>query len=155
MKSVLTKIASVLPCLLMVLVLSGCVSPNTPNEPPQVTISNTTSKVVMDALARRAVMKGATIINSNDYSMTVAKDGGDSLAARMFASRYDSSTEARLQYSVAQSGKDVLLAGRVMMITNPNSSYEKSTDITRGQYSNVLSVLTEVRNEIMYSSAGK
>lgn len=154
MKAMRSKITLAAPVLLM-LALAGCVSPNTPTEPPQVTVSNTTSKVVMDALARRAVMKGSAIVNSNDYSMTVARDGGNSLAASLFASRYSSRTEARIQYMVAQSGHDVLLSGRAMMVTNPNSAFEKSTDVTRSQYNTVLSVITEVRNEIMYSSAGK
>jgi hypothetical protein len=141
--------------LLLPIILSGCVTTNQPTTPPSVTISSTTTKEVMDALARRAVMKGATVISTNDYSMTVAKDGGSSLYASMFASRYSSNTEARLQYTVAQSGADVLLGGRAFMVTNPNSPFEKLTDVTRGQYSAVLSVLTEVKNEIMYSYLSK
>lgn len=156
MKSLYTKLRRLFPCVLLLLALSGCATTNVPNTPPQVTITNTTTKTVMDALARRSIMKGAHIIDTNDYSLTVAKSNEGNFAASMlYGSRYDSVPESRVQYTAVQNGNDVLLAARAMMVTNPNSRFEKITDMTRAAHDHMQGILNEVQEDVSRESHQK
>lgn len=121
-------------CLLSSLVV-GCVAPqprlNTASGKPEILIPGTSKKQVIDKIVSDKLEKGMQIKSVTDYGVVATmKVEGSPMASFVYGSRYDSTPEVRITYSVVDSGYFVKVFSRVEMITNPGSGYERASDLT-------------------------
>lgn len=120
--------------------LVGCGTPpkklNTTSGNPEITISGVTKKQVIDLIVEGKLSDGFELKSVNDYSVVVGRDVDDFAAKVAYGSDYDRTPEARSTYNLVKTATGVKVFVRSEMITNPDSQYEKRTDVTRawGEY---------------------
>ena len=117
-----------------VIILTGCATTpqlKTASGKPEVTIPNTTKKVIFDALTNAMIQQGYEIRNINDYSAVYGKRTNSILASMLLGSQYDSTPEARVAYTIVDTSEGVRVVATLQMITNPGSAFERVTDFSQ------------------------
>lgn len=141
--------------VISVAILAGCATPPqrlaTPSGNPEIVIPNTTRKQVIDKIVAAKLEKGMQVKSVNDYGVVVGKKVDSSfMASFLYGSRYDSTPEARITYSVVETAGGVRVFSRTEMVTNPGSAYERVSDVTQnlsgemqGELEQLKAVLTK------------
>lgn len=91
-----------------------------------VEICNVDKKAIIDYLVNSAAQNGFTLINVNDYQVTMKKDDERFLSKLYYGSHFNRTPEVRFYFTIAQTGNNVRLAVESRMVTNPGSGFEKS-----------------------------
>lgn len=130
--------------------LLGCAAPaallNTPSGNPEVFIPNTESKAVLDYITNAKLGLGLSLKRRNEYELVVGKLTNDTMSSLAFGSPYDGTPEGRLKYTAVSVDGGVKLFGRAEMVTNPDSRFEKITDVTRGQGARLQKELETIKS---------
>ncbi len=135
-----------------ILVVTGCAAPQqrlaTPSGNPEIVIPNSTRKLVIDNLVAHKLEKGMQIKSVNDYGVVVGKKiEGSSMASFIYGSRYDSTPEVRITYTVVATGNGVRVFSRTEMVTNPGSAYERVSDLTQNLSGQMQAELEQLKAE--------
>ena len=138
--------------LLALCLVTACATPQklaTPSGRPEVFIANATRKAALDAIVAAKLQKGLEIKSATHYAVTAAgKVQGSLGASLLFGSRYDSTPEARITYSVVDVPGGIRVYSRVDMVTNPGSGFERSTDITDQMATRLQAELEELSTQL-------
>ena len=138
---------------LLVILLSACAAPaprlQTTSGNPEIVIPDVSKKQVINQIVSSKLEKGMQIKNVSDYGVTVSKRIDNSLmASLLYGSSYDSNPELRITYNVVEQGAAVKVFSRAEIITNPGSSFEKSSDVTRNFASQMQSELEQLKSKL-------
>lgn len=150
------KVRALMLCSIL---LSGCATQvpdrlTTASGKPEVTINDVTKADVIASVVEHAMSGDGIVKSVNDHEVVIVKKiEGNFLASFLYGSRYDSNPEVRLHLNFVQSGKAVKLYARAGIVTNPGSAFERTTDITAAQGSNLQERLENVRARFNQASA--
>lgn len=148
MNKIITTIALVLMCC----ITAGCATPRqriaTTSGKPEIVISGTTKKQIIDLLISDKLNNGFQIKNVNEYSLVIAKDIDDFGAKVVYGSKLNRTPEARITYNFVDVTGGVKVFVRSEMITNPNSQYEKISDFTSTWGEHAQRELTEIKAKL-------
>jgi hypothetical protein len=119
---------------MLLALLMGCAAPrqplNTASGHPEILIANVSKKQVIDRIVASKLEKGVKIKSITDYAVIVAGKVDSFWARFAYGSRYDPTPEARITYTVVETGTGVKVFSRAEMVTNPGSGFERVSDAT-------------------------
>lgn len=114
--------------------LTGCITTpvklNTSSGFPEVVISGSTKKKITDAIINRGISKGWILKSQMEYMVILTKKNTTFGAQLLFGSNYNSIPENRITFTMVETGDGIRLTVREEIVTNPNSSFEESRDLT-------------------------
>jgi len=152
-------IMHILIALALVSLCAACSAPGqlaTASRHPEVTISQTTPDKVKSALVSKMIDKGYRITKDSPYELAFDHPMDNILATVLLGSKYDSEPNARVSYSIAQSGEDVRVVTDLAAITNPGSAFERRTDLNgSAEAAKVQAFLDGLRTELKSSQTPK
>lgn len=115
----------------------GCASVprmNTSSGKPEITICRVGKNEMMEKVVAAASMDGFSIRNTSNFQIVMGKPVSNPLVAALMGSRYDSTPESRLVWTLADIGNNCTHIGvTVQIVTNPGSAYERVTDVSTGK----------------------
>ena len=137
--------------LLIAFSLAGCGTPRpplgTPSGNPEVLIPGVTRKQVADRIVDQMTGKGLTIRSVSEYKIVAGKKADQDFAARLlFGSRYDSVPEYRMNFTLIDQSGTVKVYGRVEIVTNPGSAFERVNDMTDQSKNDIQDMLARLRS---------
>jgi C-terminal processing protease CtpA/Prc len=94
-----------------------------------VSITDATISEVRDQVTRDYLGIGFNIVVSNDAVLILQKTSNDFMTNVFYGSRYNTYPAYRAQFNFVQQANTVYTTAELSIITNPNSSFEKSTPI--------------------------
>lgn len=141
-------------CILLLCIfgvfMSGCATPvihNTPSGRPEVTINRTTRNEVGAQLTNEMLNRGYNITKQTDYMLAFDRPVDNIFAAALLGSRYDSTPNARITYTLTDMNNETRVVADIKIVTNPGSAFERLTNLTHGQDSIKIQ---ELLNQIKY-----
>ena len=132
--------------LTAILLVGGCATApplQTPSQRPEVTISGTTKKEILDVVVDNMLADGFQIKQMNDYSAVFGKLDRSLSGALLSGSKYDSTPEMRVTYNMVETGNAIRVFCSVAMVTNPGSGFERVTDVTGGKLAHKIQAMLE------------
>ena len=87
-----------------------------------VTIKDAQQKDIKDKIIQKYIQKGCSIENATEYSFTVA-NVNDSFGTRVV---YGSALEYKFNYSIIQSGNDVVISMRAKSVSHSGGMYQEN-----------------------------
>ena len=130
----MTKLISTLLVTFAISISTGCAtSPEkltTPSGKPEITISGTSKKSIIDTIINDKLTAGFKILSTNEYSVVIARDIDDFAAKAAYGSNFNRIPEARITYNLVDVPGSVKVFVRSEMVTNPRSPYENTADFT-------------------------
>ena len=135
--------------LVCTFVLSGCATSNnrltTPSGLPDVTILGATKKQVADKIVEGALTSGSQVKSVNEYAVVIGKRATNDLGAQIFfGSRYDGVPEYRMHFGLLDVAGGVRVIGRAEIITNPGSAFERVSDVTATNATEIQKLLEKL-----------
>lgn len=132
---------------------SACAAPpqrlSTTSGNPEIFLSAVTRKQVADVIVAAKLSAGMTVRSTTEYSVVVGKRLVDNYSASVaYGSRYDSVPEMRTTYNFVEQGGGVAVFGRVEMITNPGSAYERVHNVTASQGATMQRELEDLKAKL-------
>lgn len=112
--------------------LLGCASAqqiSLPSGRPEIDIRSD-KKVVIDAIANMYSRAGYAIKTVNDFSLVVDKPDTSVGSSILFGSRFAPTQNMRVSLNFSGMGDSTHILGRVEVVTNPGSGFEKVTDLS-------------------------
>jgi C-terminal processing protease CtpA/Prc len=100
---------------------------------PEITIPNVSTDRVKSELVNRMVNGGFRIHRDTPYEISFEKPSDNFAVNVLMGSKYDSQPNVRASYTLAQIGSGVRVVGDLAIVTNPNSAFEKRTDMNNSQ----------------------
>ena len=132
--------------------LAGCAAPQqqqrlaTPSGNPEIVVPNATRKAVIDRIVASKLEKGMQIKSVSDYGVVVGKKMDNNLMASLvYGSRYDSTPEGRITYSVVEVPEGIRVFSRTEIVTNPGSAFEQVSDVTQNVSGQMQAELESLR----------
>lgn len=92
------------------------------------TIINTNKKDVIQYILEFSIPSGWTIINVNDYQVSIKRDEKDLLKSFMYGSTFNVTPETRFIFNLVENKNNVIINVEGKIVTNPNSGFEKYTN---------------------------
>lgn len=134
------------------LVLVSCAGPQplpTSSGKAEVVIQSPKGKV-RDALAARALDRGFQIKSNGDSAVVIGKRSDSIALAMMAGSRYDAQPEIRVRYDLLEVEGGTRVVTTAMVVTNPDSAFEKITPMDPGAkaYVELQGALNEVKGKL-------
>lgn len=107
---------------LLCLCVGACASPvlhQTASGKVEVTIENSAQEPVKSELVNVMINRGYAINRDSPFQIVFDKPVMNVLAAALLGSRYNSTPDARLSFTITQAGTSVRVIGDLAIITNP------------------------------------
>ncbi len=136
--------------------ISGCATvdrgqtrADTPSGLPELLFQRASKRDVISKIVASRVAAGMRPKAVTDSMVVVAKlADGDFLASFLYGSRYDSTPELRVTYTITESTAGVMVYSRAEVVTNPNSAYERPNDITHHMANRMQGELVRIKGEL-------
>lgn len=97
-------------------------------------IDNVETKPVAEYLLKDLVGKGFQILSTSDYQVAVRKDVDNFWEQVFLGSRFNTVPELRAYFNLIQSGNKTCITSEVKIVTNPNSGFERYTNVTNNSW---------------------
>lgn len=126
--------------------LVSCAAPithNTPSNRPEVAIDSTDAGKVKSFLVSAMLNHGYNITRESDFRIVFDRPVQNALAAALLGSRYDSTPNARVTFSVVPSGNTIRVIADLAVITNPGSAFERRMSMNSHQNSKGIQALMD------------
>jgi hypothetical protein len=111
--------------------LAGCASNqiqhNTPSKKVEATFFNADESVICGMITEKMIDKGYFVKNSGNKLLVFDRPIEGVLAGMVYGSRYDSTPNSRVSYSINTYDGKTRVVVSFAVITNPGSGYEKTT----------------------------
>ena len=149
--------ARLLPCIFTMMLLAFLASCAAIPTKPEVFLPSVPKKEVMNAIVAAMVQDGYDLKGASDYHLVFGKRVTDYGSRMLFGSRWDSTPELRVQYTLAErmdTGLDrrlttirtgqtsgVHVTANVQLVTNPGTGFERVTDWNGSQEARELEQL--------------
>ncbi len=127
----MSRMLSIVAGMLALLGLVGCAAPVkhlTPSGKPEVTIQGTTPSKVGAYLTNEMLNLGYNITKQSDFLLSFDRPVDNAFAAAMLGSKYDSTPNARVSYTMAEVSGATRVVADLRFVTNPGSAFERFTD---------------------------
>jgi hypothetical protein len=121
MKKILIIIAS------FVLLSSVCLGAN--QQAASTEITGFDKKPITDELVKTMMDEGYNIKTTNDYQMVFCKDLTDFKSMFFLGSKFNGTPEMRITFNIVQLDKIVKITADAKAVTNPNSGFERYTQV--------------------------
>jgi len=102
------------------------------NGKPEVIINIEDKEKIKDSLFNTMINHGYNLKTTNDYNLVFGKIINDITTSLLFGSRYDTSPESRISFSIVKVNSGYRLIATLQVITNPGSAFERVTDLSYG-----------------------
>jgi hypothetical protein len=89
------------------------------------------------------VNRGYTINRDSPFQIVFEKPIMNGLAAALLGSRYNSTPDARVSFTITQNGQATRIVGDLAVITNPGSGFEMRTDFNNSQDSAQIQLMLD------------
>lgn len=137
-----------------VLLALGCQSVpplNTPAGRPMVFIEGAKKPDVMEATVAEAMNNGYVVAEQTDFSLLLVKDADDFGSQFLFGSQFNRTPQKQFRCSLAETDGGVKLTGAFAIVTNPGSSFAKSTNLTTGSQAahDIQDLFQRVRSQVL------
>lgn len=122
----------ILVCVAAFALLAGCATPvvhQTASGKPEVTIDTENVIGVKEALVSRMINRRYNLISDSDYQLVFDRPIENFLAGALLGSRYDSTPNARITYTLAVGTDSVRIVADLAIITNPGSAFERRMEM--------------------------
>ena len=96
---------------------------------------------MVDAIVSDMMGFGFNILSNNEYQIAFRKDETNFAAQLFLGSQFNSVPEDRAYFNIIQIGANVKITLDVKIVTNPNSGFEKYTQVTNSQWQDYLNYL--------------
>jgi C-terminal processing protease CtpA/Prc len=103
-----------------------------------VEINDVDSKPVADLLLKDLVGRGYQILSTSEYQVAVRKDVDNFWQQVFFGSQFNTVPEMRAYFNLVPSGSKLLVTLEVKIVTNPNSGFEKYSNVTNKEWQEYL-----------------
>jgi hypothetical protein len=142
--------------LALMLLLAACATArpiNTPSGRPEITLPRQiTKQQARDSMIQGLLTDGYNLKKSDEYSLVFGRRLTNSPMHQIFlGSRYDSVPEERIIANTVETSEGVRILFTLQYITNPDSVFERVTDMT---YSEAAHNLQAQLNKIMAQQSG-
>lgn len=117
----------------------------TPSGRPEVTITGATKKQILDVLVENLVGQGMELRRLDDYTAVFGKRDSSFGSAVLFGSRYDSTPEMRVTFTLVDVAGAVRVYCNAAMVTNPGSAHERISDATAANGEEIQQMLQRLR----------
>lgn len=138
--------------LVAALGLAGCATPvqhQTASGKPEILVAGATPETVKPAVVNRMVSAGYRITKDTPYELAFDRPVENVAAAVLLGSKYDSTPNARVSYTIAGTGTGTRVVADLAVITNPGSAFERRTDFNGSQDTvKIQGVLDQVRGDL-------
>jgi hypothetical protein len=142
---------------MMLPVLIGCAAPvkhDTASGKPEVTIENTDSESVKQAVVNKMLDLGYTITSDTPYQISFDLPVESVMISLLAGSSYDAQPNARMAFTIAQTRAGVRVIADVALITNPGSAFERRTVLNQHRASiQVQTMLEQLKADVEQSRA--
>jgi hypothetical protein len=129
--------------ILLAAALSGCAT--VPAARPEVSILGAQAPKVINVIIERNMARGNRLVAQFPSSVTFARRTEDFTTALLYGSKYDSTPEMRVTYTLVESGDGLKVFATAAMVTNPQSAYERHRDVTSGASAGLQQNLEQLR----------
>ena len=129
--------------------LASCAVPMqaTPSGRPEVLLLNTTPAEVLPRVVLSYAVSGEKVKRTTPHSATFSRRADDLGMMLAFGSMLNSVPELRTTLTLVKVGRDTQVFAIREAITNPNSAYESSVDVTRVAGSELQKRLEALQDE--------
>jgi hypothetical protein len=140
--------------LLLIVVLlafvTGCATAKplqTPSGRPEVTIIGATKKEISDVLVSTMLSAGVQMKQITEYTLVFAIRDTSLTGAIFFGSKYDTSPEMRITFSMIEECKfkSTRVFCTAVMVTNPGSAFERVSDVTQANSMDIQNMLEKLK----------
>lgn len=124
-----------LPIILLTIIV-GCAKPvihDTPSGRPEITISGKVGKLVLADITGFMINRGYNLKVSSDTLLVFEKPLEGTMAGMLLGSSYDSTPNARVTYTIIETGTATRVIASFAAITNPGSAFEHITPMNHIQ----------------------
>ena len=121
--------------MLFSIVIFGCVTVqplNTISGKPEVIINIEDKEKIKDSLVNSMMNEGFYLKTTNEYNLVFGKISNDIATSLLYGSRYDTSPELIVSFSIVKVNNGYRLIATLNVITNPGSAFERVTDLSYG-----------------------
>ena len=132
--------------------VAACATPvkhHTASGRPEVTIATTNVGAVKGALISEMVNRGYSITRESDFLVAFDRPIDNVWAAALLGSRYDSTPNARVSYTIARIQDAIRVVADLAIITNPGSAFERQTNMNANEDSRkIQGLLDRVKSNV-------
>ena len=132
--------------IILCFVVASCATPvkhHTASGRPEVTIATTNVEAVKGALISEMVNRGYSITRESDFLVAFDRPVDNVWAAALLGSRYDSTPNARVSYTIARIQDTIRVVADLAIITNPGSAFERQTNMNANEDSRKIQDLMD------------
>ena len=139
----MVRVAAVMILCFLVAACATPVKHHTASGRPEVTIATTNVGAVKGALISEMVNRGYSITRESDFLVGFDRPIDNVWAAALLGSRYDSTPNARVSYTIARIQDAIRVVADLAIITNPGSAFERQTDMNANKDSRMIQGLMD------------
>ncbi|MBC6436935.1 MAG: hypothetical protein GDA52_02075 [Rhodobacteraceae bacterium] len=104
---------------------------------------------VKSALVDRMINRGYNLTRDNQFTVAFDRPVENIFAAALLGSRYDSTPNARISYTIVENAGATRVVADMAIITNPGSAFERRTPMNTSQDSlGIQRILNDLKRTI-------
>ena len=139
----MVRVAAVTILCFLVAACAAPVKHHTASGRPEVTITTNNVGAVKGALISEMVNRGYSITRESDFLVAFDRPIDNVWAAALLGSRYDSTPNARVSYTIARIQDAIRVVADLAIITNPGSAFERQTNMNANEDSRMIQGLMD------------